>query len=94
MEGTSTHFRARTQKQLFPIFKKLQAKHPTAEMKWFEYGKLWRSPSEVGSKPDGINNDKDINKRSPDWRPGGNHSDPRARFKKKRKRLLTRTAKR
>lgn len=38
-----TAFRAGSQEDLMPTFKRLKAKHPSATMMWFQNGKLWPS---------------------------------------------------
>jgi len=38
-----TAFRAAMQDDLMPTFKRLQQKHPSAKMMWFQNGKLWNS---------------------------------------------------
>ena len=79
IDGTPTAFRAHDQEELLPTLKQLQHANPNAEMKWFSKGRLWSSPADAraaqGSAPGP--------KRPGDWRPGGEHADPRARFKKK-----------
>ena len=42
--GLPTAFRSAERDDLLPTFKRLQEKHPDAEMKWFARGKLWESP--------------------------------------------------
>ena len=43
VDGQPTAFRAGAQDDLMPTFKRLKEKHPSAEMKWFQNGKLWNS---------------------------------------------------
>lgn len=43
-----TAFRAGSQEDLMPTFKRLKAKHPSATMMWFQNGKLW--PSRVDAQ--------------------------------------------
>jgi hypothetical protein len=76
VEGKPTAFRAALREELEPTFKQLQSKHPDAVMMWFAKGRLWPSPDEAraGERRDGAE------RRKPDWRPGGEHRDPRARF--------------
>jgi hypothetical protein len=75
LEGAPTAFRARDRADLVPTLKQLQARHPDTVLKWFARGRLWTSPDEarLASK---------VRKPRPprDWRPGGEHRDPRARF--------------
>lgn len=85
-----TSFRAREREDLVPAFKQLQRTQPTVALRWFERGRVWESPDaaqaamklaataarekrprrEPGAEP----------RRGRDWRPGGEHKDPRARF--------------
>src|SRR5688572_9310703 len=76
VEGKPTAFRAQLREELIPTFKQLQSKHPDAVMMWFARGRLWTSPEEAraAERPGGAE------RRKPDWRPGGEHKDPRARF--------------
>lgn len=74
-----TSFRATTPDALVPTLKQLQRVHPNAAMRWFEAGRLWSSPDdarralrEVRGAP---------RTRDGEWRPGGEHRDPRARYK-------------
>ena len=79
LDGKPTAFRAHTSEELLPTLRQLQARHPDAAMLWFARGRLWNSPEEASAaaaarraKPE---------RRSPGWRPGGEHRDPRDRFK-------------
>jgi 23S rRNA pseudouridine2605 synthase len=76
VEGKPTAFRAQDRDDLVPTFKQLQSKHPDAVMMWFARGRLWTSPEEAraAERPGGAA------RRGQDWRPGGAHRDPRARF--------------
>src|SRR3990172_4199264 len=50
-------------------------------MKWFARGRLWESPEEAQAArraPKAL-----LEKRGRDWRPGGEHRNPRERFKKR-----------
>ena len=42
--GLPTSFRAAERDDLLPTLRRLQERHPDAEMKWFQRGKLWASP--------------------------------------------------
>jgi hypothetical protein len=83
--GTSaTAFRARRKEDLLPTLHQLQRTQPDAVVRWFDRGKLWESPIEArealrskGRRPAG-------ERRGAEWRPGGSHKDPRARFKRTR----------
>lgn len=80
--GLPTAFRAAQREELLPTFRRIQEKHPDAEMRYFARGRLWESPEEAqqaaelrraaGRKAAG---------RGRDWRPGGDHRDPRQPFK-------------
>src|SRR5215207_5198228 len=79
--GQPTAFRAATQDELLPTLKQLQSKQPDAVMMWFARGKLW--PTEEASafalrqEREGGGGER----RSNAWRPGGEHKDPRDKFK-------------
>jgi len=75
--GLPTSFRAADREDLLPTLRRLKERHPDAEMKWFQRGKLWESPEAARA---------DLQRasapRGRDWRPGGEHRDPRAPFEK------------
>jgi 23S rRNA pseudouridine2605 synthase len=116
--GQPTSFRAATRDELLPTFKRIQALHPDAQLRYFARGKLWysedearaalirdrfekrerarppfrdRKPKPEGWKPPGEAWKPEAGGRKPeaagrdhrgrDWRPGGEHQDPRERFK-------------
>jgi translation initiation factor IF-2 len=89
LEGKPTAFRAQLRDELVPTFKQLQAKHPDVVMKWFARGRLWESQDEERAAQRASRE-----KRPSDWRPGGEHRDPRARFEiprdEKRRRFAAR----
>ena len=72
--GLPTAFRAAAREELLPTFQRIKEKHPDAQMKYFARGKLWESPEAARS------GEKRTGTRSRDWRPGGNHRDPRQKF--------------
>src|SRR5919106_5340164 len=78
--GLPTAFRATEREELLPTFKRIQEKHPDAEMKYFAKGKLWDS-REAAYAPV----DRRGDTRGRDWRPGGEHRDPRQTFKDAKK---------
>ena len=43
VDDQATAFRAGSQEDLMPTFKRLKEKHPSATMMWFQNGKLWPS---------------------------------------------------
>lgn len=99
--GLPTAFRSTEREELLATFNRLKEKHPDAEMKWFARGKLWNSPEEAREdrlartefrKPaDGAQRRPFKPRRQPgerrgkDWRPGGEHRDPRQDFKDAKK---------
>ena len=79
VDNLPTAFRAADRLDLLPTFERLRRKHPSAMLMWFARGRLWPSPEAAmaaGRTPDA--------RRGRDWRPGGEHRDPRERFKKER----------
>jgi 23S rRNA pseudouridine2605 synthase len=76
VEGKPTAFRAQDRDELVPTFKQLQSKHPDAMMMWFARGRLWPSPEDARA----AEGRGGAERRDRDWRPGGEHKDPRARF--------------
>ena len=84
--GLPTAFRAAERDELLPTFHRIKEKHPDAQMKWFARGKLWESQdaAHAAEKRGGAGRrdqrDRDGQRRSRDWRPGGDHRDPRQKF--------------
>jgi len=74
--GLPTSFRAASRDDLLPTLRRLQERHPDAEMKWFARGKLWASPEAAVREPR-----QTTAPRGRDWRPGGDHKDPREKYK-------------
>ena len=91
--GLPTAFRAADRDELLPTFNRIQGKHPDAELKYFARGRLWTSPEEARlaaearrkSAARGEARFKGATARGRDWRPGGNHRDPRQKFKDAKK---------
>ena len=77
--NTPTAFRAREKDTLIPTLKQLQRTQPTALLKWFDRGRLWSSPLEAHDALKAARH-RPATSRGRDWRPGGAHKDPRARF--------------
>lgn len=84
--GLPTAFRSAERDELMPTFKRLQEKHPDAEMRWFARGKLWSSPEEASADTRGRSAGADRAARDRNWRPGGTHQDPRQPYKDAKKR--------
>ena len=89
-DGLPTAFRAAQRDELLPTFARLKHKHPDAEMKWFARGKLWDSPESAQSAarpPQGSPTRSRPAKppRGRDWRPGGEHRDPRQKYRDAKK---------
>ncbi len=78
IDDAPTAFRARDREELIPTYRQLLARNPNAAIKWFARGKLWESPEQARAA---IQPPREP--RGPDWRPGGRHQDPRARFDKR-----------
>jgi hypothetical protein len=79
--GLPTAFRAAERADLLPTFNRIREKHPDAQMKWFARGKLWESPEDARADLQ-----RGRIRRDRDWRPGGEHRDPRQTLKNKRAR--------
>jgi hypothetical protein len=85
LDGQPTAFRAAERDQLQPTLKQLQSKNPGAVLKWFAHGRLWESPEEVWQvrlKARAAAREASEERRNRSWRPGGEHKDPREKFKK------------
>src|SRR5688500_5010173 len=77
--GQPTAFRGREREDLLPTLKQLQAKEPDAAIVWTERGKVF--PTREAALEDR----KAPRERRPrDWRPGGEHKDPRAKYEQTR----------
>lgn len=84
LEGKPTAFRAHEQDELIPTLRQLQTRHPDAVMKWFARGRLWESQEQERAEAIARRRPKPqstLDRRTRDWRPGGEHKDPRDRFK-------------
>jgi len=78
--GQPTAFRAAEREELLPTLKQLQARHPDATMMWFARGKLWPT-KEAADFSQRQEQHRGGERRGKDWRPGGEHKDPRDQFK-------------
>ena len=79
IDGKPTAFRAHEKDELLPTFNQLRRTNKDVVFKWFARGRIWESPeAELAAQRQPVLQEK----RPRDWRPGGEHKDPRARFKK------------
>ena len=85
--GLPTAFRAVEREELLPTFNRLKDKHPDAELKYFARGRLWSSPDEARRDAEArrAGARRPVERRGRDWRPGGEHQDPRQKFKDAKK---------
>ena len=90
--GLPTAFRMTEREDLLPTFRRIKQKHPDAEMKYFARGKLWNSSDEARAEAEARRaatarrqSARSAPSRGRDWRPGGEHQDPRQRFKDAKK---------
>jgi hypothetical protein len=77
-----TAFRAREQEELRTTLAQLRRTNKDVVLKWFSRGRLWESPEqerEAQRAPKPV-----LERRTREWRPGGTHKDPRARFQKRK----------
>src|SRR5688572_6859484 len=80
--GLPTAFRTAERDELLPTFTRIKEKHPDAEMKYFARGKLWTSQEEARLAAQVQREGRMARpSRGRDWRPGGEHRDPRQKFK-------------
>src|ERR671918_12892 len=82
IDGQPTAFRARDQQELQPTFHQLKRTNKDVVLRWFARGRLWESQQQdwdARRQPKTPAADR----RGREWRPGGQHKDPRARFDRK-----------
>lgn len=76
---TPTSFRAKMREDLVPTLRQLQRTQTDVRLRWFERGRIWESPQQaigVAKLAGTVARER----RPKEWRPGGEHRDPRARF--------------
>jgi hypothetical protein len=87
--GLPTAFRAVSRDELIPTFHRLREKHPDAVLKWFARGRLWESPEQARAEQEqrraagkgrAFGRPRSNEARGRDWRPGGDHRDPRQKY--------------
>lgn len=74
----ATSFRARDRETLLPTLNQLKRKSPNVFLMWFERGRFWKGPGEARDAL--LARRRTPSARPKEWRPGGNHRDPRARY--------------
>ena len=79
IDNKPTAFRAREQDELLPTLAQLKRTNQDVVLRWFARGRLWDSPEQAHWAAKNVVPRENRNR---DWRPGGQHKDPRARFKK------------
>lgn len=76
---TPTSFRGKAREDLVPTLRQLQRTQTDVTLRWFERGKIWESPeAAIGAAKLAETTARE--KRPREWRPGGEHRDPKARF--------------
>jgi 23S rRNA pseudouridine2605 synthase len=99
IDDQPTAFRAHDPEELLPTLNRLREKNETAVMKWFERGQLFDSRDAArdaglgkgerrweGPRPERRDGGSPVAKpRDKNWRPGGEHRDPRQPYKDARK---------
>jgi hypothetical protein len=73
-----TAFRSPRREDLLPTLHQLQRTQPDVALRWFDRGQLWDSPE--AAKTALVERRRQKSGRNSDWRPGGAHKDPRARY--------------
>jgi hypothetical protein len=82
IDNIPTAFRSRDAEELLPTLNQLRRKNSDVVMKWFARGRLWDTPEQAQWAGKNLKGSEE--KRGRDWRPGGEHKDPRARFDKRK----------
>jgi hypothetical protein len=81
IDNRPTAFRARERDELLPTLNQLKRKNADVTMKWYAGGRLWESP-EAAQAARRAPRPAQEPRRGREWRPGGEHRDPRDRFKR------------
>jgi hypothetical protein len=74
-----TAFRARRAEDLLPTLRQLQRTQSDVRLRWFDRGRFWESPEAADEAA--RRRRQTQTSRGPGWRPGGEHADPRAKYK-------------
>ena len=88
IDNKPTAFRAQHREELLPTFQQLRRTNTDVVMKWFGRGRLWDTPEQAQWAARNVERPRE--RRGADWRPGGNHEDPRARFDRRKRKLRER----
>jgi hypothetical protein len=83
VDATPTSFRSRRRETLLPTLRQLQRTQPGSRLMWYDRGRFWRSAEEarVALESQRKARARRAAERGKDWRPGGEHKDPRDRPK-------------
>jgi hypothetical protein len=81
VDNQATAFRAHEPDELLPTLNRLKATHASVEMKWFERGRLFDSREQARRELQ----QAPAERRDRSWRPGGDHRDPRQKYRDARK---------
>lgn len=73
-----TAFRSPKREDLLATLHQLQRTQSDVTLQWFDRGKLWESPEAARAAL--LVKGRPFPDRKADWRPGGSHRDPRARY--------------
>jgi len=73
-----TAFRSPRRDDLVPTLVQLQRTQPDVQLKWFDGVRTWESPEQAEAAF--LERRRQRRERGADWRPGGSHQDPRARY--------------
>ena len=75
-----TAFRAKNREDLLPTLTQLKRTQPNVVLMWFERGRVWESPTAARAALEARRSQPRSRDRKPEWRPGGDHRDPRAKY--------------
>jgi len=81
IDGQPTAFRVRDRQDLLPTLNQLKRTNKDVLLRWFARGRLWESQQQDFDARRQRKTPVE-SQRGREWRPGGQHKDPRARFKK------------
>ena len=76
-----TAFRARHREDLVPTLVQLQRTQSDVSLRWFDRGRVWESPEAARAA---LLARRRQTKPGREWRPGGTHKDPKARYEQTR----------